>query len=63
MDRFNPNHDTFPNAAPIGRLARIGATAFILPAMLLLTSSLIHAGPGPQASLASQIATPAASHR
>lgn len=35
-----------------GRLARFSATAFILLAMLLLTTSLIHACPGQTASMA-----------
>ena len=39
MNEASTNHP----AEPVARLARIGATAFMLLAMVLLSSSLMHA--------------------
>lgn len=38
------DENTIHPAAPAGKLARIGVTVFMLLAMILLSSSLIHAG-------------------
>jgi hypothetical protein len=62
MDRSHPDHRTSRESLQGGRFARLGATAFILLAMLLLTTSLIHAGMGHGLSLASQTTSHAQSH-